>query len=155
MAELRNRPTKLQAHDFYVSTKVDWDWLQEVKLGEALDQYLTRVFVEDEVRITCTAWRHLFRLRELVYKELCIEFLATFQFRKRSIIYDSGNFTFYLGCEKRECRVVELFFRFDLYNQTEVMNGGFEVFLDHFHKTLLDGVNEANWCSTIANGVYI
>lgn len=35
------------------------------------------------------------------------------------------------------------------------MTKGFVIFLNHFHKTFPDGINDANWWSTIANGTYI
>lgn len=56
---------------------MDEDWLHEVGMVEALEPYLTKVFVREKVRVTCTAWRRLFRMQEAMFEELCMEFLAT------------------------------------------------------------------------------
>lgn len=141
MDEWRNILAKLQAQYIHVSNEVEWDWLQEVVLVEALNPYLTRILVGDGVRITCKTWRRLFILKESVYKELCIAFLARIQFRKRGRNNDSENFTFYFGGEKQECNLAKLAWRQDSYNQSEVITEGLKVFLDHCHKTLPDGVN--------------
>lgn len=51
--------------------------------------------------------------------------------------------------------MVELAWRMGLYNQSEAMTEGIRLFLDHFHKQFPQWVNESNWWSAIAQGVYI
>lgn len=107
------------------------------------------------VRITCTRWRRLFQIQELVYKALCLEFYVTISFRGRADAFDMENLTFCLGGERRECSVAELAWRLDLYNRSEAMTKDFGVFLDTCHMDLPKGVNGANWWTTISNGVHI
>lgn len=42
-----------------------------------------------------------------------------------------------------------------LYNRSEAMSEAFGLFLDHCHRGFLDGVNVANWWTTISSGEYI
>lgn len=87
---------------------LDWDWVKEVVLVEALDSLSIKQFVGDDARIICMGWRLLFRIQEPVFKELCVEFLTTTRFKKRDDIHDTGNLTFCLGGERRECSLAEL-----------------------------------------------
>lgn len=81
-----------------------------------------------------------------------MEFLTTTRFKKRDDIHDMGNLTFCLVGERRECSLAELAWRLDLYDQYEGMTKGFSIFVDHYHKFFLDGISDANWWNTIANG---
>lgn len=57
----------LKKKDFYLPNELSWSWLDQVGLVEAMNPYLTKVFVNKGVRITCDRWRRLFQLQEPVY----------------------------------------------------------------------------------------
>lgn len=75
---------------------------------DALEPYLTKVFNGVNGQFTFMDWRRLFRMQELVYKEPCVEFLATIRFRKIKGIHDRKNITFFLGGEHRELSLRDL-----------------------------------------------
>lgn len=78
----RSKLEKLKKREFYIANEVNWEWLEKVELVEAMKPYLTKIFMNEGVRITCTGWRRLFQLQEPAYKELCLELYATIQFRE-------------------------------------------------------------------------
>lgn len=51
--------------------------------------------------------------------------------------------------------LAELAWRLDLYDQSEFIAEGFNVFIGHFHKTIPYDINETTWWSTTVNGFYI
>ncbi|CAI9268352.1 unnamed protein product [Lactuca saligna] len=63
----------------------------------------------------CMAWRRLFQIQEIVYKELVIECLATVSSRRKISALEDGNLTFYLGEERQELRLAELVMRIEIY----------------------------------------
>lgn len=101
LLEWRDKLAWLQEKDIHVSSVIDWEWIRKVKIEERVTPYLTKVFEQGGVRLTCTSWRRLFHIQESVYKELCIDYLTTARFRKRNEDDDTRNFTFLLGgaCE--------------------------------------------------------
>lgn len=62
LVEWKKKLETLKTKEFYLANEVNWAWLEEVGLVEAMKPYLTNVFVNDGVRITCSAWRRLFQL---------------------------------------------------------------------------------------------
>lgn len=97
LAEWRRRLEKLKKNEFYIANEVSWSWLEQVGLVEAMKPYLTNVFINKGVKVTCTAWRRLFQILDSVYKEPCQEFYATIQLQGGDDPFDTHNFTFYLG----------------------------------------------------------
>lgn len=76
---------------------MNWTWLEDVGLVEAMNPYLIKMFMSDGVRVTCNAWRRLFQIKESVYKKLCLEFYATVQLRGGDDPFDTHSLTFCLG----------------------------------------------------------
>lgn len=74
MTERRNKLEKLKTKELYIANELSWTWLEEVRLVEAMNPYLKKVFVNEAMRVTCTACRRLFQIQELVYRELSLEF---------------------------------------------------------------------------------
>ena len=146
---------KLKKKEFYLPNEIDWSCLEQWGLVERMNPHLTKVFIQDGVRITCDAWRRLFRLQEPVYQELCWEFYSTIKFRGSEDYFDTNALTFMLGGEFRECSVVELAWRMDLYEQNVAMTEAFGIFMEACHKDLPNIEDASRWWSTIANGVYI
>lgn len=68
LTEWRNKLEKMKRKEFYITNEVNWVWLEQVGLVEAMNLYLTKIFMNEGVRITCTGWRRLFQMHEPVYK---------------------------------------------------------------------------------------
>lgn len=90
---------------------------------EAINPYLTKVFVNNRVRITCDAWRRLFQLQDPVYHGMCLELYVTITFQGGEDYYDTNVLTFCLGSEYRECSMAEFAWRMGLYQKEELMTG--------------------------------
>lgn len=146
---------KLKKKDFYLPNELDWQCLEQWGLVGEMNPYLTKVFIQDEVRITCDAWKRIFQLQQPVYQELCWEFYSTVTFRGGDNYFDTNVLTFMLRVEFRECSTVELAWRMGLYEQNVAMAGAFGIFLEKCHKESPNGEDAARWWNTIANGVYI
>lgn len=78
----------------YIPVKINWHWMEEVCLSEALEPYLTKSFGGVQGRVVCMDWRRLFRIQEPVYKELCVEFLAIMYFRKKKGVHEKKTSLF-------------------------------------------------------------
>lgn len=57
LAEWWNKLEKLKTREFYIANKVNWEWLEQVSLVDAMNPYLTKIFMGNGVRITCTGFR--------------------------------------------------------------------------------------------------
>lgn len=66
--------------EFYVPNEVNWTWIGQVGLEDSINPYLTKVFIQDRIQITCDGWRRQFQIQELVYRELCLELFSTVSF---------------------------------------------------------------------------
>lgn len=154
LAEWRNKLEKLKVREFYIADEVNWEWLEQFGLVNVMNPYSTKIFIGDEVWITCTGWRRLFQLKEQVYKELCLEFYDIVWFRGGDDVFNMKSLTICLGGEWKEHSVVELAWRLDIYNRSEAMTEAFGVFLDNCHTKFPEGIN-TNWWMNIANGVHI
>lgn len=135
--------------------ELNWTWLKQVGLANSLNPYLIKVFMQNGVQITFDGGRRLFRIQEPIYRELCLEFFSTVTFRGGDDYYESNALTFCLGGEYRECSMADLGWRMGLYGQSLVKTEAFGTFYDSCCQVFPDGMNLANWWTTIANNVYI
>lgn len=78
-----------------------------------------------------------------MYKELCVEFLATVQFRKKKGVHDRKNITFCLGGEIRELSLANFDMRTKLYLPSE---GHTESYIEFIAQCLTtnEGFKETN-----------
>ncbi|CAH1423750.1 unnamed protein product [Lactuca virosa] len=63
----------LKERKVHIPAEINWSWMEEVGLSEALEPFLTKSFDGVQGRFICMAWRHLFHIQEPMYKELCVE----------------------------------------------------------------------------------
>lgn len=63
----------------------DWEKLNEIRIFEWLNPYLTKMFLGDCVNFTCNGWKILFLIKELALKELCFNFFSTVSFAANTI----------------------------------------------------------------------
>lgn len=94
--EWKNKLAWLRTKAIDIPPIMDYNWIQVADLLEQVEPYLTKLFVQDGVRLTCMGWRRLFRIKESVYMEICVEFFSSINFRKLDDVNDPKNFTFCL-----------------------------------------------------------
>lgn len=108
MVEWNKKLETLQMKEFYLANEMSFSWLEEVGLVDVMNPYLTKIFVDDRVGETSSAWRRLFQLHEPVYSELCMEFYATMRFWGWDDYFDMHALICCPGGVHRECSITEL-----------------------------------------------
>ena len=74
--------TRLVTKDIYSPCIVDWSVLNTLGCGEEIEEMLEIRLIEaggDEDLFVSEAWKRAFNAQEVIYKELCQEFFATYQ----------------------------------------------------------------------------
>lgn len=99
---------------------VDWHWMGQTRLMEAIEPHLNNVFKGVHGQFTCLGWRWIFEIQEVVYKELVHEFLATISFARKVGIYADDNIKFCLGGEIRSLSLADFALRTEIYLPSEV-----------------------------------
>ena len=61
---------------------MDWNLLDRMGAHENIDTYLTQEFhdEDDNVVFSCHAWRTTLNLRDPIFKEIVVEFVASYEF---------------------------------------------------------------------------
>ena len=61
---------------------LDWNLLDRMDARHHVNPYLTLKFCDEDgnVLFSCNAWRTALNLRETIYKELVVEFTASYKF---------------------------------------------------------------------------
>ncbi|CAH1453827.1 unnamed protein product [Lactuca virosa] len=68
---------------------------------------------------TTKAWRRLFQIQEVVYKELVVELLASASFRRKIGTLEEANLTFGLGGERHELSLADFMIKTKIYLPSE------------------------------------
>ncbi|CAH1436194.1 unnamed protein product [Lactuca virosa] len=127
--------------------------MEQVGFLEGIEPFLAKSCNGVQGRFMCMAWRRVFDIQEIVYKELVVEFLATVSFRRKIGALENGNVTFCLGGERRELSLAELAMRTEIYLPIEFhTNSYLEFITGSIHTT--DGFKNATYLPTIENGTY-
>lgn len=120
LSQWNGRLEWMKQRNVHVPVVVNWGWIEQVGLLEGIEPIFGKSFDGLQGRFMCIAWRRLFQIQEIIYKELVIEFLATISFRRKIGALKDGNLNSCLGGEKRELSLVELVIRMEIYLSSEV-----------------------------------
>ncbi|CAH1422734.1 unnamed protein product [Lactuca virosa] len=153
LAQWNGKLAWMRERRVHVSAEVNWTWMEEVGLLEAIESFIVQSFDSVQGRFVCMAWRRLFHIQELVYKEFVVEFLAAVTFRRNIGIHESANITFCLGGERRELSLAEFAMRTELYISSEVHTESYVEFISSCIRTT-KGFKEDRYWPNIANGAY-
>ena len=110
----------LKQRKVHVLALVNWEWLSETGLLEAMDPFLDKMFESIHGPFVCMGWRQIFQIQETVYKELVVEFLCTVSFARKDGIYVDDNLTFCLGSERRPLSLADFSLGIGIYLPSEV-----------------------------------
>ena len=99
---------------------VDWQWMSETRLMEAIERYLDKSINGVHGKFLCLGWRRIFQIQEIVYKELLIELLAMVSFARKDDIYTNNNLTFCLDGERHTLSLADFALRTEIYLPSEV-----------------------------------
>ncbi|GKE63446.1 hypothetical protein Tco_1513813 [Tanacetum coccineum] len=118
----------------YSPCVVDWNILNQMGCGEAIDEMLTiKLFVAgtNEEIFTSEAWTNAFNIDEPIYSELCHEFYSTYEFDE--VCADDELKTkkiikFKLCGRAFSWTLLEFAKRLGLYHSKEIEEKGFDVY---------------------------
>lgn len=80
-----NRLAWLYNCEFAVDPTMDWALLREVGMVMELERYWTKVCMGNGFTFTCNGWKNIFSIKEPIYRELSVEFIATVSFEDKTI----------------------------------------------------------------------
>ncbi|CAI9301611.1 unnamed protein product [Lactuca saligna] len=150
----RESPRLPVVHFFKIcGSTVYWGWIEQVGLLEGIKPILVKSFDGVQGRFMCMAWKRLFQIQEIIYKELVIEFLATVSFRRKIGSLENGNLTFCLGGERRDQSLVEFAMRTEIYLPSEVHTESCIEFITGCIR-IAKGFKDDTYWLTIANDTY-
>ncbi|GKB09151.1 hypothetical protein Tco_0837463 [Tanacetum coccineum] len=145
----------LRSRQIEPARTIDWELLEQFNLADEIRGLLGIECTKGEVKIKSPEWGNLFSIVEPIYRELCLEFFATYQFNEKSRDYtDDKALTFRLGGLYRHCSVKEFGVRMGLYPQTLADNKSFLHFLKCGEVAPAKDFNYARFWSRIAQSEY-
>ncbi|PWA80942.1 protein ROOT HAIR DEFECTIVE 3 [Artemisia annua] len=100
--------TELRSRQIEPARTIDWELLEQFNLADEIRGLLGIEYTNGEVKIKSPEWGNLFSIVEPIYRELCLEFFATYQFNEKSRDYTNDKaLTFRLGGSDHSCSVKE------------------------------------------------
>ncbi|CAH1427560.1 unnamed protein product [Lactuca virosa] len=143
----------LRKRRVHVPAVVDWYWIGQSGLMDAVESYFDKLFNGVDGKFMCLGWRRIFEIQEVVYIESVHEFLATVSFAKTDGIYADDNLTFCISGERRSLSLADFALRTGIYLQSEVHTQLYQQFIAASIRNI-DGFKAEDHWHAIANGVY-
>ncbi|KAM0065064.1 hypothetical protein Hdeb2414_s0003g00110401 [Helianthus debilis subsp. tardiflorus] len=135
----RKRLATLLKKQFAATWTVDWDTLKKLNLHHRARDVMGPV------------WLRFFSIKHPQYRELCLEFLSTYEFQTPCTDYSyARSITFRMAGVERSCSLIEFAKRMGLYTDTEMKT---DVFLKGLIK-LPDAVTPEQVWAQIGEGPY-
>ena len=139
-----------------VGRTLDWNLLDQYGARETIDSYLTQEFHDGNRSFSCNAcWRAL-NLREPIFMELVIEFIASYEFDEEEARKDTAPrpIRYRLGGQWQEISIINLAGHLGLYTDDEVRHRRFLPFLDHCDLWKSDQTNLSDIWSNLGIGPF-
>ena len=80
LREIRRDIKELKKRHVKVGRTLDWNLLDRLVARGHIDCYLSQKFPTGNLSFNCNAWRRTLNMKEPIYKELVIEFIALYEF---------------------------------------------------------------------------
>ncbi|KAI7746769.1 hypothetical protein M8C21_025279 [Ambrosia artemisiifolia] len=133
------RLAELLKRQFATTWTVDWDTLKTLHLHDRAKDMMGPV------------WLRFFSIKHLQYKELCLEFLSTYEFQTPCTDYSYGrSIRFRMAGIERSCSLIEFSRRMGLYTDEEMET---DIFLKGLTKLPSDVSPQQFWAQ-IGEGPY-
>ena len=122
---------------------LDWNILDKLGARGNIDSYLSQEFRDGNLFFSCNAWRRALNLRETIFKELVIQFIASYEFDKDEARRDmtSTPIKYRLGGQWRELSVINFAVNLGLYTENGVRHRAFLPFLTRCEFWKSDQIN--------------
>ncbi|KAJ9538009.1 hypothetical protein OSB04_030742 [Centaurea solstitialis] len=122
--EYRDTVNRLLARQVLIPRRVDWDLLRSMSVENNIKAILEKhAYDEDSTEYyICHAWERVFDIAETLYRELIVEFVATFRFEAIKALeeFHQSCMTFRLGGVWRSLSLVDFAVALGIYTQEEV-----------------------------------
>ncbi|KAJ9553457.1 hypothetical protein OSB04_017502 [Centaurea solstitialis] len=120
---------RLASRQILVPRRVDWDLLQVMGMRNEIGDKLEKHAYDEEGSeyFICHAWERIFDFAETLYRELILEFVATFRFEEEKALdeFYQPCMSFRLGGVWHSISLVDLAVALGIYTQAEVEAPGF------------------------------
>ncbi|KAI3723570.1 hypothetical protein L2E82_35248 [Cichorium intybus] len=135
------------------SRTVNWDLARESGILDHLKDWLVQGgYEEGELTYTCRALENATQMNEPVYREVFLQFLASYHFDHKQKGMDTlETVRFRLGNHDRNCTLREFGYRIRLYTEEESQSPAFEVFHRRASRTMGDSFSPAEYWGTISS----
>ncbi|KAI3699893.1 hypothetical protein L2E82_44500 [Cichorium intybus] len=112
------------------SRTVNWELTKESGILEHIHEWLVQGgYEEGELTYTCRAIENAFQMDEPIYREVFLQFLASYHFDHKQTGMDTEETVrFRLGNPNRNCSLREFGYRIGMYTQEESQAPGFGTF---------------------------
>ena len=111
---------------------LDWNILDRLGARGNINSYLSQEFCDGNLSFTSNACRRALNLREPIFKELVVEFIASYEFDEDEAWRDMAfiPIKYRIGGQWRELSVINLAVSLGLYTENEVRHRAFLPFLN-------------------------
>lgn len=116
--------TNLREREIKIPKALDWGTLASMGIDQDIVVHLTKsMMLEDEyLTLISITWNTIFIMKDVIYKEQVQELYAIVILKfEVSNYHEKGDITLCLGGKARECRLLELAWRYELYTKEEAM----------------------------------
>ncbi|KAI3516639.1 hypothetical protein L1887_15562 [Cichorium endivia] len=134
----------------------NWELTKESGIMEHLQYWLVQTgYDKDKVIYTCRAIENVVNMSEPIYREVFLQFLASYHFDHQPVGMDTEEMVqFRLGNHNRSCSLREFGFRIGLYTEEESEAPGFDLFHRRANYDADDSFSPADYWSTISSTRY-
>ncbi|KAJ9565862.1 hypothetical protein OSB04_001828 [Centaurea solstitialis] len=131
--EYRDIVNRLLPRQILMPKRVDWDLLRSMHIENDIKAILEKHAYDEDGNeyYICHAWERVFDIAETLYRELIVEFVATFRFDAIKALdeFHQSCMTFRLGGICRSFSLVEFALALGIYTQADVDAPGFEEYM--------------------------
>ncbi|KAJ9546654.1 hypothetical protein OSB04_019197 [Centaurea solstitialis] len=131
--EYRDIVNRLLPRQILMPKRVDWDLLGSMGVENDIKAILEKHAYDEDGNeyYICHAWERVFDIAETLYRELIVEFVATFHFEAIKALreFHQTCMTFRLGGVWRSLSLVDFALALGIYTQSDVDAPGFEEYM--------------------------
>ncbi|KAJ9544928.1 hypothetical protein OSB04_024635 [Centaurea solstitialis] len=131
--EYRDIVNRLLPRQILMPKRVDWNLLRSMSVENNVKAILEKHAYDEDGNeyYICHAWERVFDIAETLYRELIVEFVATFHFEAIKALdeFHQTCMTFRLGGIWRSLSLIEFALALGIYTQSDVDAPGFEEYM--------------------------
>ncbi|KAI3767333.1 hypothetical protein L2E82_17428 [Cichorium intybus] len=151
-----NRRSIQQQKRILPARSVNWELTTESGIMVHLQYWLVQTgYDKDELIYTCRAIENAVNMSEPIYREVYLQFLASYHFDHQPVGMDTEEMVqFRLGNHNRSCSLREFGYRIGLYTEEESEAPGFDLFHRQANYAADDSFSPGDYWSTISSTRY-